>query len=76
MATNLGNLAKGFTTMLSTRPEARSELVYAVTGDSADRVWTLQELAILHELQVPVTVLVYGLFDSSHRHVSGTLFSV
>ena len=26
-------------------------------------------MAILHELQRPVTVVVYGLFDNSHRHV-------
>jgi hypothetical protein len=37
-------------------------------GTVTDRVWTLQELSILHELQSPVAVVVYGLFDSSHRH--------
>ena len=41
---------------------------HVCAGTVTDRVWTLQELSILHELHDPVAVVVYGLFDSSHRH--------
>ncbi|DBB03659.1 hypothetical protein WJX82_000931 [Trebouxia sp. C0006] len=42
----------------------------AAVGTVTDRVWTLQELSILHELHNPVAVVVYGLFDSSHSSSS------
>ena len=45
---------------------------HACAGTVKDRVWTLQELSILHELHNPVAVVVYGLFDSSHRHAFGS----
>ncbi|DBA80660.1 TPA: hypothetical protein ACH3X1_007904 [Trebouxia sp. C0004] len=42
----------------------------AAVGTLTDRVWTLQELSILHELHNPVAVVVYGLFDSSQSSSS------
>ena len=31
------------------------------------RVWTLHELATLHELQKPAAVVVSAVYESSHR---------
>ena len=42
-------------------------------GEVINKVWTLPELSILHELQSPVSVVVYGLFDNSHRHATYAL---
>ncbi len=38
-------------------------------GASSERVWTLKELEILHELCKPTVVIVSSLYDSPHRYV-------
>lgn len=45
------------------------DAVHDATAKNIDRVWTLEELAILHELEISIAVIVYSLFDDSHRHV-------
>lgn len=44
-----------------------------VTGEHLDRVWNLSELAVLHELQTPIAVIVYGLFENPRRCVCVSL---
>ncbi len=36
---------------------------------SSERVWTLKELEILHEICKPTVVIVSSVYDSPHRYV-------
>ena len=36
---------------------------------STDRIWTLQDLQILHELESPVMIAVYSVYLDPHRFV-------
>ena len=38
-------------------------------GASSERVWTLKELEILHEICKPTVVIVSSVYDSPHRYV-------
>ncbi len=38
-----------------------------VADHDKNRVWTLHELATLHELQKPAAVVVSAVYESSHR---------
>lgn len=35
---------------------------------TSDHIWTLTDLQVLHELRVPVTVVVPGIVESTHRY--------
>ena len=40
------------------------------TAELADRIWTISDLQILHQLQLPVFVAAFGMYSVSHRSVS------
>lgn len=35
--------------------------------DAADKIWTLRDLRVLHELHKPVAVVVSGVYEDPHR---------
>ena len=41
----------------------------------SDKVWTLGDLSILHELHKPIAVIVPGLYDAPYRFVCYLSFS-
>jgi len=40
------------------------------TAEFADKIWTISDLQILHQLQTPVFVAAFGMYSVSHRLVS------
>ena len=40
------------------------------TAELADKIWTISDLQILHQLQTPVFVAAFGMYSVSHRLVS------
>lgn len=43
---------------------------------SSERVWTLKDLEILHEICKPTVVIVSSVYDSPHRYVRFSAGSV
>lgn len=54
--------------------EVESPLVSVSMFDHAtttsDHIWTLTDLQVLHELRIPVTVVVPSIAESTHRYTS------
>ncbi len=40
------------------------------TAELADKIWTISDLQILHQLQTPVFVAAFGMYSVSHSLVS------
>ncbi len=40
------------------------------TAELAEKIWTISDLQILHQLQTPVFVAAFGMYSVSHRSVS------
>ena len=42
--------------------------MYDHATTTSDHIWTLTDLQVLHELRIPVTVIVPGIAESTHRY--------
>ena len=50
------------------RPAAAPQVIAHGEDIQPDRVWTLKELDILHNMAKPIAVVVHGMYEDPHRY--------